>query len=105
MPADVADHLNESKYSNSMGVPFDKINRGELIFPVELVKDEQLDLRGKCEVRFDFIKKDGSIGREDGIILCRDVPAVAPDQGVPYDVYDLHNKTCFSLSSYATFKG
>jgi hypothetical protein len=85
---DVSDQLNLSEYHNSVGVPFDKIDRGINIFSVKLAEKESLDLRGKCEVKYEWTNVDGEIERETGVILCRDVPAY-PGEGLPYNVYDL----------------
>ena len=90
MAIDVSDHLNASEYHNSVGVPLDKINRGERVFPVVLVEDENLDLRGKCEVKFHWVDADGAVCREDGVIFCRDIPVIpGSTSGALYEVYDL----------------
>ena len=85
---DVSDHLNESEYHNSIGVPFAKIDRGNKIFSVMLAENSQLDLRGKCEVKYEWTNAQGATEREFGVILCRDVPAYH-GEGEPYNVYDL----------------
>ena len=88
LAADICQHLNDSEYHNSVGTVFNKINRGSVVFDTELVADDNLDLRGKCEVKYEWTDSNGSIGREDGVILCRNIPHIG-EGGEPYDVFDL----------------
>jgi hypothetical protein len=96
--------LNNSHSQNSFGVELPEICRNcedDPVFPVPLVKNENLDLRGKCQIRFSWFD-DGKECRENGVILCRDIPAMPrmdpktslhtlPGEGALFEVYDLRS--------------
>ena len=86
--------INTSRHFNSVGFTYDQIDRRPDRFPPLLVtgKDEEvLNLRQMCEIKYTFIGEDGTESREDGVILCRTVPAAPGDKGLPYEVYDLRS--------------
>ena len=51
--SELAHGINESEHHNSVGVYFEKINRGDKVFNVQLVKANKLMLRPQCEVKYD----------------------------------------------------
>ena len=81
--------MNDSNYSNSCGFNFERINRASDRFP-RLTEAEGLDLRRKCQLRYNFFNERGELDREDRIVLCRDVPAFPGEKGDLFEVYDLH---------------
>ena len=87
---DYADAINKSNYHNSVGFAYDDINRSSAsVFPVELIGNDNLDLRTKCEFKFSFTDENGKTKHENGVVLCRNVPALIGEEGELYDVFDL----------------
>ena len=94
--------INFSQYHNSFGVEFPAINRNCVEHPVfaeKLVENAQLDLRTKCEIRYSWYDN-GVECREDGVVLCRDIPVMPkvdpvtgfhtlPGDGELFEVYDI----------------
>ena len=97
--------VNYSLYHNSYAVDFPSIRRNAVenpVFAVKLVKNDKLDLRSKCEIRYAWYNENGEVCREDGVILCRNVPVLPvkdpatglhtlPGIGDLFDVYDLRD--------------
>ena len=86
---EVSAELNRSEHYNSVAFTFSTINRSADRFP-RLVSGEQLNLRKMCEVKYTYLDEHGKQSRTDGVLLCRQIPAIPGDErGNPYEVYDL----------------
>ena len=68
--------MNSSRYDNSLGLHYSKINRGVNVFPDALISDPKnayedpevagkLDLRRKCEIQFEFKDESGIVSVSD----------------------------------------
>ena len=102
---DYARVFNQSGYHNSAAIAFSSINRGFEVFEqcIEPKKekkeeDDKLNLRDKCEIHYSYTDAKGIEWHEDGVVLCRDVPAaptrsedgkVQPGEGSLFEVYDV----------------
>ena len=93
---DYTNAVNNSSHFNAVAFTLDEINRGSTRFPEGLSKqkDENSDryvdtLRKMCELKFDYLDEHGVESREDGVVLCRHLPALPGKKGAPYEVLDL----------------